>query len=329
MERKMPPFCAFFCLVSLVLCEASATSTQTFLPTAQPATVPALPEQSDMEGCPLDLSEELFGGIRAACGGESLERERCCPVLAAWLYAAYARTALSPVVRQPQSVFDMPILPDDSEMCVENLQKALKGKGIEIQQPNSTCDAYFCYCGIRLHRLSGRAGCPGAFDLSADGKLVPAPAALHLEKDCGRSGVAGCSKCMKSLYKLNGKGNSTARTARVEDEEGGRRKGKMQRRECEMMGLTWLLAKNKTAYVPTVAAVLRAFMANEAAGVDDDAQGPLSCSVDRDGMPLAVDSAELDTSDASHLPRPSSPHLPFLAFLLLSAACNFLLPLLH
>ncbi|KAF3792524.1 putative GPI-anchored protein [Nymphaea thermarum] len=324
MEGKMLPLCVFFCLISLLLCEASPPSTQTFLPKSQPATVPALPEQSNMEGCPLDLSEELFKGIRAACGGENPERARCCPVLAAWLYAAYARTALSPPVRQPESVFDMPILPDDSEMCVENLQKALKRKGIEIQQPNSTCDAYFCYCGIRLHRLSGPVGCPGAFDVSDDGKLVAAPAALQLEKDCVRSGVAGCSKCLKSLYKLNGKGNSTARVPRADEEEGGRRKGKMQRRECEMMGLTWLLAQNKTAYVPTVAAVLRAFMANDAAGIDDDAPGPRSCSVDKDGMPLAVDSSELDTSDASHLPRPSSPHLPFLVFFLWVAS-NFLL----
>jgi len=47
----------------------------------------------------LDLSAELVGGVAATCGTGgapgSLDRDRCCPVLAIWLFAAHANTALS------------------------------------------------------------------------------------------------------------------------------------------------------------------------------------------------------------------------------------------
>lgn len=74
------------------------------------------------------------------------------------------------------------------------------------------------------------------------------------------------------------------------------RKKKMHDRDCELMGLTWLLAKNRTAYAPTVSAVLRTIMMS---GGNGGSQEPRSCIVGRDGMPLAVDSAELDNPSCS------------------------------
>lgn len=58
-----------------------------------PNTVPAYPVQTEAQSCRLDLSAELFGGVGEACG-RNLDRSRCCPVLAAWLFAAHARSAL-------------------------------------------------------------------------------------------------------------------------------------------------------------------------------------------------------------------------------------------
>ncbi|XP_077244020.1 putative GPI-anchored protein At4g28100 [Tasmannia lanceolata] len=255
---------------------------QPFLTTSSPATIPAFPEQSDSTGCPLDLSDSLFHGISRACGGgKRVTLTRCCPALATWLYAAYSNTALGRASRLPADPnYDLlPVLPDDSETCVDNFEKALSGRGIELQRPNDTCDAVYCYCGIRLHVLS----CPEAFSVSAEGKLVGDGRVQRVERDCRVSSLAGCSKCLKSLYQLkNGSSESE-------------RKSKMHNRDCELMGLTWLLAKNTTLYVPTVSSVLRAFMM----GSVDASSDPQSCSLGRDGMPLAVDSAQLNDQSSS------------------------------
>ncbi|KAI4970629.1 hypothetical protein ZWY2020_001543 [Hordeum vulgare] len=57
------------------------------------------PRRPPSPPCRLDLSAELFGGVAAACeagsGPGSLDRGRCCPVLAASLFAAHACTTLS------------------------------------------------------------------------------------------------------------------------------------------------------------------------------------------------------------------------------------------
>ena len=67
-------------------------------------------------------------------------------------------------------------------------------------------------------------------------------------------------------------------------------------RECQLMGLTWLLSKNRTRYLPTATSVLRAYMAVP----DPAAGGPASCSVPRDEMPFAVGSDEInDGGDSS------------------------------
>ncbi|GLT54840.1 hypothetical protein SLA2020_280040 [Shorea laevis] len=88
--------------------------------------VPAYPVQTQTQTCRLDLSAELFGGVSEACG-KNLDRSRCCPVLAAWLFAAHARTALqvSAASPEPAPESDLPMMPDDSQRCVNALQTSL------------------------------------------------------------------------------------------------------------------------------------------------------------------------------------------------------------
>ncbi|KAI8543733.1 hypothetical protein RHMOL_Rhmol08G0241300 [Rhododendron molle] len=284
-----------------VLPEPDPASIQPFSATPSlAATIPAFPEQSDLAGCPLDLPDELFHGVRSACAvrsrsSDQLLRSRCCPVLAAWLYSAYSETALGIRTNRvhqtaSSSSYDLPLLPDDSEACVDGFRKALNDRGIELAEPNKTCDMASCYCGIRLHPLS----CPAAFTVSENGKLVGDRRSVkRLERDCSAGpGLAGCSKCLNSLYKL--KEHKTGNTSKSED-----RTSKMHDRDCEVMGLTWLLAMNRSAYIHTVSSVLRAIM------MGTDGSDPRSCSLNIDGMPLAVDSSEVDFQSSSttlHLP---------------------------
>ncbi|XP_073271777.1 uncharacterized GPI-anchored protein At4g28100-like [Primulina huaijiensis] len=271
-------------------------ATQTLIPVSSspPATIPAFPEQSDAAGCPLDLPEALFNDIKSACGSISrsgqFHRTRCCPVLAAWLYSAYSRTALSSLAKakplqQQSPAYEMPVLPDDSENCVDSLEKALGNRGIELGRPNETCDVVYCYCGIRLHPFS----CPEAFSVDSRGELVGGENVKRLERDCvnnGFPGLGGCSKCLSSLYSLNGdKAKGTDKTERT---------SKMHSRDCELMGLTWLLHKDRYAYIHTVSAVLRALMMNA-----EDDMDPTFCSLNSDDMPLAVDSSEIGDSQSS------------------------------
>lgn len=82
-------------------------------------------------------------------------------------------------------------------------------------------------------------------------------------------------------------------------ERGGRSNGtertnKMHNQDCQLMGITWLLNKDRSAYIHTVSAVLRALMMNT-----DDASDPTFCSLNSDGMPLAVDSSEINDQSSS------------------------------
>lgn len=271
--------------------------------TSPPATIPAFPEQSDVAGCQLDLPEQFFHAIKSACGGADggeLRQGRCCPVLAAWLYAAYSGTALGlagrvrPGAAHNTTAYDMPLLPDDSETCVGDVDKALRGRGILLRRPNETCDVVYCYCGIRLHPLS----CPEAFPVTEDGNLVRGRRVKRLERDCftttgnvnGFPGLGGCSKCLNSLHQLNNNNNNKALNTSKSDD----RTTKMHNKDCELMGLTWLLAKNRTAYMHTVSAVIRAIMMSP-----DGSDRPRSCTLSSDGMPLAVDSAEISEQSSS------------------------------
>ncbi|KAK4375521.1 hypothetical protein RND71_006198 [Anisodus tanguticus] len=91
-------------------------------------------------------------------------------------------------------------LPDDSETCVDSFGKALENRGIELVKPNETCDVVYCYCGIRMHPLS----CPEEFVVNSRGELVGGESLKRLERHClssnGYAGIAGCSKCVNSLY---------------------------------------------------------------------------------------------------------------------------------
>lgn len=70
---------------------------------------------------------------------------------------------------------------------------------------------------------------------------------------------------------------------------------KMFNRDCQLMALTWLLGRNKTAYIPTVSAVLRAVMYSAHPHES-------TCSPDQENMPLAVDSLRYETSKGSLSP---------------------------
>ncbi|MCD7451754.1 hypothetical protein HAX54_013402 [Datura stramonium] len=92
---------------------------QIFLPSAAlPATIPAFPSSPTSPVALFDLPEDLYHGVKSACGshsysGQAHQTRLLPPVLAAWLYSAYSRTALHrAVTKLPQSTsVDMPVLP--------------------------------------------------------------------------------------------------------------------------------------------------------------------------------------------------------------------------
>ncbi|XP_071722026.1 LOW QUALITY PROTEIN: uncharacterized GPI-anchored protein At4g28100-like [Rutidosis leptorrhynchoides] len=256
------------------------------------STVPAFPAQTEAQICKLDLSAELFGGVNDACG-RNLDRSRCCPVLAAWLFAAHSRSALQVSAPSPVEADDggdLPMMPDDSQKCVNSLQSALISKNVRIPQPNASCDPILCFCGIRLHKISSLS-CPAAFNLSSSGfhNATPTAAVKNLEKNCKNSTYAGCTKCLGALQKVTKGGYSKNGT---KENNSDNRANKMFNRDCQLMGLTWLLARNKTAYIPTVSAVLRAIMYSAHPHES-------KCSPDQENMPLAVDSLQFEKSQSS------------------------------
>ncbi|KAE8662179.1 equilibrative nucleotide transporter 3-like [Hibiscus syriacus] len=132
---------------------------------SSPNTVPALPAEVQAQVCQLDL------------------------------YALEV-SALAPAAPE------LPMMPDDSQKCVNTLQKALVSKRVRIPQPNASCDAIVCFCGIRLHQISSLS-CPAAFNVSGLRNATPTAAVKNLERDCRDSSYAGCTKCMGSLQKAN------------------------------------------------------------------------------------------------------------------------------
>lgn len=88
-----------------------------------------------------------------------------------------------------------------------------------------------------------------------------------------------------NFFQLNPKNNNRSNKSRDSTDSS---------RECELMGLTWLLSKNRTLYLPAATSVLRAFMA--AAG---DTGPPATCSVPHDEMPFAVGSDEIGSNGSS------------------------------
>ncbi|GAB2285328.1 hypothetical protein Dimus_019782 [Dionaea muscipula] len=284
-------------------------------------TIPAFPVQSDPQTCHLDLSAELFGGVNQACG-HNLDRSRCCPVLAAWLFAAHARSALQVPAQTSEPSSDLPMMPDDSQKCVNSLQSSLLKKNIKIPQPNATCDAVLCFCGIRLHQIASLS-CPAAFNLTTTSyrNATPTASVKNLGMNCRNSSYSGCTKCLGALQKIKGG------EAEENGTGGGDSRGtKMFNRDCQLMGLTWLLARNKSAYIPTVSAVLRAIM------YSPHQPHGATCSPDQENMPLAVDSLQFqkaDSSSASSSPPPPTPSSSgFVIRLLLPLPFSFPFPIL-
>lgn len=73
------------------------------------------------------------------------------------------------------------------------------------------------------------------------------------------------------------------------------------------MGVTWLLSKNRTHFLPAATSVLRVLMAADVAAASD----PASCSLSLDDMPLAVGSHQISSHGGSSAVR----SLPFLQLL--------------
>ncbi|XP_065027431.1 uncharacterized GPI-anchored protein At4g28100-like [Musa acuminata AAA Group] len=252
-----------------------------------PATIPAFPEQSEVStaACPLDPPTDLLSSVSAACAasdGSLPSRSRCCPTLNAWLLAAYSASALA-ARPLPSAGYDLPTLPDDSESCIGGVERALRDRGVELPRVNGTCDAAYCFCGVRLRRLA----CAGAFVANAtEGRWVPAgDAGRRLERDCARPGFAGCTRCLRTLNQLKSKEKRGGGDANGSDKKAT----PAHDRECQLMGVTWLLSKNRTLFLPATTSVLRVLMAADGAGGSD----PTSCSLSIDDMPLAVGSDQI------------------------------------
>jgi len=97
------------------------------------------------------------------------------------------------------------------------------------------------------------------------------------------------------LLQLKAKNETQDKSTRDE------RASKMFERDCQLMGLTWLLARNKTEYIPTVSAVLRAIMYSTHPPVHES-----KCSPDQENMPLAVDSLQFGKAQSSSSSRLTS-----------------------
>lgn len=123
-------------------------------------------------------------------------------MLAAWLFAAHAKSALEMSPAPVDSGGELPMIPDDSQKCVNSLQSALLSRNIRIPQPNASCDAILCFCRIRLHHITSLT-CPAAFNISGFHNATPTASVKNLESNCRNSSYSGCTKCLGSLEKVS------------------------------------------------------------------------------------------------------------------------------
>ncbi|CAA2996353.1 uncharacterized GPI-anchored At4g28100 [Olea europaea subsp. europaea] len=157
--------------------------------------------------------------------------------------------------------------------------------GPEQVLPRAGCVA------LRCARQLTYLDCPAAFNITGNHiNATPTAAVRNLEHNCRNSSNAGCSKRLGFLQKLKVEGESGRKEVERKNDD---RASKMLSRDCQLMGLAWLLARNKTAYIPTVSAVLRAILYS--ANPSEESR----CSLDQENMPLAVDSLQLEKYDSS------------------------------
>jgi len=107
---------------------------------------------------------------------------------------------------------------------------------------------------------------------------------------------------------------------------GGDSARRMLGRDCQLMGLTWLLAKNKTAYIPTVSAVLRAMLYTAHPTESGSGGAAPRCSPDQENMPLAVDSLQFErTASTGSAAASATPRGATAAALLLGLALSLMI----
>ncbi|KAJ3685991.1 hypothetical protein LUZ61_015155 [Rhynchospora tenuis] len=278
---------------SLVIPSTTDTNPTSTTPGTFGTTIPAFPEQSDIASltCPLNPNDALLPSLSLSCNPTSspLSLSKCCPSLAAYLYAAYAATSLQAAgstVATSSRPDPLPVLPDDAEACAGAVDRVLREKGVQLPRGNGTCDMALCGCGVKLRRMT----CQSGMFADVEGMWVPiSGAAKRLERDCVRPGLAGCGRCLRALNLLKtGGGNITA--IKKMKASGA------HEQECQIMGLTWLLMRNGTRYLPTVTGALRALIAADLGGSQVD---PTTCSLATNNLPLAVGSAQINGQDSS------------------------------
>uniref|UniRef100_A0A0D9X0A2 SPARK domain-containing protein n=1 Tax=Leersia perrieri TaxID=77586 RepID=A0A0D9X0A2_9ORYZ len=205
--------------------------------------------------------------------------------------SAHIAVALLLALLAPASTTDVPSYPLSQAQSPANTSSGGGAGGSSNSPPCHLDLSAELFGGVAA--ACGAGGGPGSLDRGrCCPNATPTAAVKELEKSCRNASYAGCSRCVQSLQKL--KGNVSREVA------GGDRARRMLGRDCQLMGLTWLLAKNKTAYIPTVSAVLRA-MLYSARPTESASAGaaPPRCSPDQENMPLAVDSLQFERASTA------------------------------
>nr|CAD1819313.1 unnamed protein product [Ananas comosus var. bracteatus] len=265
----------------------------------------------ERDGVPAGAVGGAVRGVAEACGRGGPRPEPLLPRAGGLAFAAHARSALE-VARSSAAAGGVgrgPMMPDDNQLSGAWTRWAGAGAAADpAGRPNATCDAVICFCGIRLHQITSLR-CPAAFDLppprrrqwctssnSSSGGGVGGFPQRHAHAGRARPRAQLPQRLLRRLHPLHpvpAKGEGAGGGGGMEEERGRWMMG----RDCQLMGLTWLLARNKTAFIPTVSAVLRAMLYTT-----HPPSSAAKCSPDQENMPLAVDSLQfqhLNSADDS------------------------------